>query len=189
MSQNLSLSKTKKFSLPTIRSAYSEKCRVIANMDGPSRTKQSFKEECDVNNIMRKFTRTGVLDFTNRNQARYGDCTGLDFQGAMDVVSRARSMFEELPATLRARFDNDPGEFLEFVGNAKNRDEARELGLLKPEEQSDDSTGGSPVRGTQEPVQGSGGAGSVRPAAGRKELPRGDAGDRASTLPPVVKDA
>ena len=37
----------------------------------------------------------------------------------------------ELPAKVRARFDNDPQMFLEFVASEDNRQEAVELGLIK----------------------------------------------------------
>lgn len=99
------------------------------------RTKQSFKDECDINNIMSRFARTGVLDFAARNEPRYGDCTGLDFTESMQRVAAANTLFQELPAKLRDRFKNSPAEFLDFVQNDANREEAMELGLLraKPE--------------------------------------------------------
>lgn len=97
------------------------------------RTKQSFKAECDINNIMAKFVRTGVLDFVNKHEPRYGDVSGLEFQAAQLIVAQGKTMFEELPSHLRARFENDPGAFLDFVGDEKNREEARELGLLRPD--------------------------------------------------------
>lgn len=115
--------------------AYGPKTKVTldCSVDGAGRTKQSFKEECDINNIMSRFIKTGVLDFTQRNQPRYGDCTGLEFQTCMDIVAKARTMFAEMPAALRGRFDNEPAKFLDFINDDKNREEARELGLLRPE--------------------------------------------------------
>lgn len=115
-----------------IRSAYSQKPRVQISFSGLGRTKQSFKAECDINQILARFLRTGVLDFTNKNEARYGDVTGLEYQTAVFQISRAKSMFEELPAQLRARFENEPGRFIEFVNNPRNREECVEMGLMKP---------------------------------------------------------
>jgi len=40
-------------------------------------------------------------------------------------------MFEELPSTIRAQFENNPEKFLEFVQNPDNLDKMRELGLAK----------------------------------------------------------
>jgi len=118
--------------MTTILSAYSPKLRVQITCTKPGRTKQSFKAECDINTILARFLKTGVLDFTNKNEARYGDTTGLEYTQAMQTVAAARSLFAELPAHLRSRFENEPAKFLAFVQDEKNREEAQELGLLKP---------------------------------------------------------
>jgi len=39
-----------------------------------------------------------------------------------------------LPAKVRDRFGQDPAEFLAFLSNPENADEARRLGILKPQE-------------------------------------------------------
>lgn len=95
------------------------------------RTKQSFKDECDINNIMKRFARTGVLDFAARQEPRYGDCTGLEFTESMQRVAAANTMFHELPSHIRDRFKNSPAAFLDFVNNDANRVEAEKMGLLK----------------------------------------------------------
>lgn len=126
-------------------SAYSPKSRIQTDVSGPSLTKQSFKDECDINHILKRFLKTGILDFTNKNQARYGDTTGMEYTQAMQTVAAAKSLFNELPAPLRARFENEPAKFLDFVQDDKNRDEARELGLLKPEAASEDTPATPPA--------------------------------------------
>ena len=75
---------------------------------GEDRTKQSFKEECDINNIMARYVKTGVLEFAARHQPQYGDFTGYDFQTAQDTVAKGKTMFAELPAQIRERFENSP---------------------------------------------------------------------------------
>jgi len=95
------------------------------------RTKQSFKAECDINTIIQRFLKTGQIDLANRLEPRYGDATGLEYTQAMLTVAKAKSLFAELPAALRGRFENDPAKFLDFVQDDKNMEEARELGLLK----------------------------------------------------------
>ena len=57
-----------------------------------------------------------------------------DFHYLQNQLSLARSEFLELPAHVRARFHNDPGEFYEFFHNESNRDEAFKLGFLAPRE-------------------------------------------------------
>lgn len=113
-------------------SAYSPKQRVQIAFTGTGRTKQAFKAECDVNNIMARYLKTGVLEARNQHAPRYGDCTGIEYQAGMLAIAGAKEAFAALPAKLRDRFENDPAKFLEFVQDDKNLEEARGLGLLKP---------------------------------------------------------
>lgn len=109
------------------------KTSIDFTLDGDGRTKQSFKAESDINHIMARYAKTGVLEFVNQHAAQYGDCTGIEFEAGMRTIAAAKSMFADLPAELRNRFENDPGRFLDFVNDDRNREEARELGLLRPE--------------------------------------------------------
>ncbi len=100
---------------------------------GPSRTKQSFRDECDINNILRQFNVTGQLP-VGSVQPQYGDFSGItDYQSALNAVMAAQDSFLALPAKLRARFDNDPALFVEFASDEANRDELKALGLLRQE--------------------------------------------------------
>lgn len=95
---------------------------------------QSFKDESDINNIMRKFQRTGMLDWLNTHDGEYGDVTGITFETSMATILKAQEMFDELPSTVRERFMNNPALFFDFVHDPKNLAELRQLGLAKPEE-------------------------------------------------------
>lgn len=97
------------------------------------RTKQSFKQECDVNYILRNYARTGSLEHVRKYGGRYDFAPAVSFHEAMNIVSEASAMFEALPAKVRHRFSHDPGEFLKFVQEPENADEMRELGLMRPE--------------------------------------------------------
>jgi len=96
------------------------------------RTKQSFKDECDINRIMAKYQRTGLVEFVNNNEARYGDFSGFDFSQSMNVVAKANEMFAQLPSNIRKRFNNDAVEFVSFIDDDANRLEAEKLGLVTP---------------------------------------------------------
>lgn len=94
-------------------------------------TQQNFQEETDINNIMAKFAKTGLVDHVNRVAGSYGDFTTVqDYQLHLDQVMAAQTAFMELPATIRRRFDNDPAHLLAFIQDPKNRDEAVSLGLI-----------------------------------------------------------
>lgn len=116
-----------------VRNRFSRVRKTQPESDEPSMTKQSMAAECDINNIMRKFVKTGAVAHVNKHGGHYGDVTALDFRESMEVVRRSKEMFAELPAKLRARFGNDPAAFLAFVQDKKNLPEMRELGLAKPE--------------------------------------------------------
>lgn len=111
-------------------------------------THQSFRDECDVNRIVSSFERTGVLPTTS-GTPMYGDFdNAYSYKEAFDLVCRAQESFMELPAQLRARFENDPAQFLDFVNDPANMDEAVRLGLAqRPSE--------SVLGGTPSPSEGS----------------------------------
>lgn len=103
--------------------------------EAPIVVQQQFKEECDINTIVKRFGLTGELP-ENLNFPKSGDFTGVtDFHTAMNVVRRAEEEFMELPAELRSRFGNDPGTLLAFLEDPKNKEDAIKLGLVnKPVE-------------------------------------------------------
>jgi phage internal scaffolding protein len=94
-------------------------------------TKQSMQEECDINKIMAKFQRTGNVSHLNKYEGKYGDATSIDLHSAMNVVTNAHTMFNELPSETRTKFKNDPGLFLDFVQDEKNQEEMVKMGLAK----------------------------------------------------------
>lgn len=98
--------------------------------DPVSRTKQSFADECEINNIMAKFQKTGVINHAVKHQATYGQADGTTFQEAMNIVIDAQEAFSDLPSSLRSRFGNDPAAYLNFVSNEENYPEMERLGLL-----------------------------------------------------------
>lgn len=112
-----------------IRSAYSEKPRVQINCGPISRTKQAHREECDINNIMQKYTKTNIIEHARKHQGEYGFCTSTDFKESLDLINKAQNMFDELPSKARNKFENDPGAFLDYVQDPANQDDLYDLGL------------------------------------------------------------
>lgn len=109
--------------------AFGPKKRVSIETTGPSRTHQSFKDECDINNILANYQRTGVLRHQEMREANYGEFAEVDFHGAMQMTIDAQEAFMRVPSELRKRFHNDPGEFFAFVNDEANAAEMVELGL------------------------------------------------------------
>lgn len=123
------------------RVAYGEKYRCDVENTEPSMTKQSFRDECDINVIMKKWEKTGVIDHVRDIQGQYGDFTDVkDYRSALDAVIQAQEAFDGFPAELRARFSNDPAQFLDFVQDPSNMEEMISLGLAEAPKVNQEST-------------------------------------------------
>ncbi|WNK14170.1 MAG: internal scaffolding protein [Microvirus sp.] len=109
---------------------YGPRHRVSISFTGPGRTKQAFKDECDINILMAKYLKTGLMEHVNQALPQFEDVTSLDYQNAQNLIADAMSMFEDIPSKIRNRFDNDPGKLLDWVHNPANAVEAAELGFL-----------------------------------------------------------
>lgn len=109
--------------------------------DEPSMTQQHHAKDADINEIVRRFGLTGVLPTEGLSMPSSGDFSGVgSYQEAWDAVRAAQEAFLEVPAELRARFGNDPGALIDFLGDAANREEAIKLGLVvKPPEKTRDA--------------------------------------------------
>ena len=127
--------------IPFLRTPYNYDRDAASNDSGlecldPTMAQQQFREECDINTIMERFGRTGELIAPIR-MPQYGDFDGVnDYHSAMNAIVEAQQTFDSLPAKLRARFSNDPAEFLDFCMNEENRDEAIRLGLVEADIQA-----------------------------------------------------
>lgn len=121
---------------PFIRSPYNYDMNEAGDESGlackdPTLTQQSFKDEADINTLVERFHLTGEMPQLQQLPS-YDDYTGLfDYQTAMNAVIAARQTFESLPAKTRARFHNEPQEFLEFFEDPENRPEAIRMGLIQ----------------------------------------------------------
>lgn len=102
-------------------------------------TQQQFKEECDINEIVRRFGLTGEMPSDLRMPVS-GDFTGVtDFHTAMNLVRQAEEEFMRMPAEVRERFAHDPGKLIAFCEDGSNLEEAIKLGLVpKPAEKTRD---------------------------------------------------
>lgn len=122
----------------------------------PSRTHQNFKDECDINTIVRRFGLTGELPPTFR-APQYGDFEGVfDYQSALNQVMAANEAFMSMPSGIRARFHNNPQNLIEFLSREENRDEALRMGLLRAETPAADVSKGGVI-----PPSGSAGSSPV----------------------------
>lgn len=99
----------------------------------PTLTQQQFKDDCDINNIVAKFSNTGEFKHLTKKTGVYADFSEIrDYQEMLETVKYGQEAFASLPAKTRARFANNPGELLSFIQDPKNKDEAIAIGLIDP---------------------------------------------------------
>lgn len=110
---------------------YTRKAVTIdCSQDG--RTKQSQQDMCDINRIMASYRPDQPLTHINQQMPHYGDFSDVQtYQEALNNVNQAEELFMELPASIRTKFENDPGQYLDFVADDSNMAEAIELGLVE----------------------------------------------------------
>jgi len=110
--------------------------RVVTMPVGNTRAQKQFKEECDVNNIIAKYRKTGsITHVRNAEQGVYMDLTELpSLMEAQKVVIAAATAFESVPSHIRQRFSHDPQQFIDFLSDPKNNEEAIKLGLKTKKE-------------------------------------------------------
>nr|QJB18815.1 MAG: internal scaffolding protein [Microvirus sp.] len=125
-------------------------CATINEAD--SLTQQHFAESADINVLVQRFgLDKGPIPHVPFNPEYYGDFTDVpDLRTALDLVNDAKNRFMALPAKLRARFHNSPGELWHFVNDPENGEESVRLGLLQRQ----------PVAEQQDTPLGEGGTGT-----------------------------
>lgn len=110
--------------------------RVTLDTGDESLVEQHHKDDCDITKILKKYDKTGLITHVNQMRADYGDFTNLnEYQESLNLVIKAQNSFNELPSSLRKKFNNDPGQFMEFVSNPDNFPEMISLGLANPREE------------------------------------------------------
>lgn len=98
----------------------------------PSMTKQEFKDECDVNNIIKEFSVTGMAQHLSQRPELFEDLPQpFELQDALNMAAQAQASFMAVPAKIRAQFENDPVAFMAFVHDPANQQQLIEWGLAK----------------------------------------------------------
>lgn len=112
------------------RNVYFPHKRITSDPVGESRTKQSFKKETDINFILAQSEKGLMVTHVNAHQGDYGNfINATDYHTSLNLINAADRSFMTVPASVRAQFNNDPQQFLEFVQNPDNLDEMISLGL------------------------------------------------------------
>lgn len=107
----------------------------LSMLEGEGRTVQSEKDEADINVILDRFGITGQMPENVRRPTfmDFGPDYIFDYRSAVEAIALAADSFNSMPAKVRAEFNNDPQEFVEFCSKEENLPKMRELGLAIPE--------------------------------------------------------
>lgn len=112
--------------------------RVSLNCGDELITKQSFADECDINNILDQYKRTGMISHIAKSAPKYLDLpAAADLQEAFEITSRAADAFASLPSLIRDSFDNDPVRFLAALEDPAKREVLEELGVYRKKQPID----------------------------------------------------
>lgn len=103
----------------------------VATKESPSLTIQDEAKHCDINNIMARYENARVSPFVEPDPSLFFDATAVsDYHSALNAVQHADALFMMQPAHIRSRFENDAGNFVQFMSDPGNLEEAVQLGLV-----------------------------------------------------------
>ena len=112
----------------TFRSAYNLGNENYSQSFTDGLTEQHHTDTCDINKILAQFMETGIMPNTNANP-QYADVSDVDFTQMQNQLATAKTLFEELPEQVKARFNNEMHTFLHFAENPDNLPELVDMGL------------------------------------------------------------
>ena len=112
----------------TIRMPMSPTERVTAKHDGESKTDQSQGNETNINNIVARFTRTGIMPGDGR-EGQFADVTGLQ-RDLATLITESRATLDELELMDSERARAEQAKNAEQLEELQNR--VRELESPQP---------------------------------------------------------
>lgn len=98
-----------------------------------SKTKQSFKGECDIHQILSKYDVSGIPPITNPLPPQYGDFTKTNFQKSANLVAEFKSSWEH------GGFQQDYTDYADYVKKTLFPDDEPEEAPELTEEQSEEA--------------------------------------------------
>lgn len=104
--------------------------RVQTPVGDRSRTKQSFKDQCDVNIVVKRYATEGVLSHAMTREPSFGDFTHAeDLHAALTRVRDAQTEFDSLSSDVRKAADNDPVQLLHMLADEDGAKILQEAGM------------------------------------------------------------
>jgi len=118
-----------------IKNRFSTNRPPVKTIEGATMAQQQFKDESDINTLVKKYLLKGVTPPGARiKPPQYADFTSIDFQEMQNTIADVQFNFQSLPARLRSKFQNSPYQLLRWLENPANEAEAVKYGLIDKEE-------------------------------------------------------
>ena len=92
-------------------------------------TQQHFERETNINSIVSRYQKTGVLPTALIREVQFGE-VGPDLISSLNKIKAAKEQFQLLPAKIREEFKNDPDQFMRFLADPHNFEKAKSLGIV-----------------------------------------------------------
>jgi phage internal scaffolding protein len=93
-------------------------------------TQQHFERETNINSIVSRYQKTGVLPTALIREVQFGE-VGPDLVQSLNKIKEAKEQFQTLPAKIREEFKNDPDVFMAFLADPHNFEKAKSLGIVE----------------------------------------------------------
>jgi phage internal scaffolding protein len=93
-------------------------------------TQQHFERETNINSIVSRYQKTGVLPTALIREVQFGE-VGPDLVQSLNKIKAAKEQFMQLPAKIRDEFGNDPDQFMRFLADPHNFEKAKSLGIVE----------------------------------------------------------
>lgn len=118
-----------------IRTRYDETPRIEHSNSMETRTIFAPPDLFDIRSHITRML-AGYETVMPNKEGVYTEISEFDYQDALDIISEANQAFDALPQELKERFAN-PENFLRFIDNPNNFEEACRLGLIEPSRMED----------------------------------------------------
>lgn len=109
-----------------------KRIRLIEPNNDDGRTVASQQKSTDINQLLKHYAKTGTFTHVSREIPTYGDFSNTtDYLAVQLQVKEVENLFMECSAKVRARFNHQPSEMLDFLADPANEQEAIDLGLAE----------------------------------------------------------
>ena len=106
-----------------------------------TKTEQHHADDLDLNKIFPKFDKAGMARLKSQvtiDENKLVDLVGMDYTKSKMDLARIETEFNQLPSGVRAKFDNNPGKYHQYLSRPQKASE--EVKTIVPESDTPSTT-------------------------------------------------